>query len=295
MRAGRRNVRISNPDKLLFPDDGITKRDLAAYYAAVAPAMVPHVRDRPLNLWRWNAGIQGDVVVQQAIPKGAPEWVKRIEVRAPARRVGRARGRRRGRDARVAREPELHHAARVDGPRRPARVSRPARVRPRPARRGPGLALPGDPRRRARARRGAARARAAAVRDDVGLARAARRRRRCAGARMPTRRARRRARSPSRSPSAAPTSSRPRGARRSAAAACSSTWPATRTRRPRSRPTRSARCPARRSPRRSPGRSSRTPELHPRRWTLASVPERLERGGDPWEGIAADARALPRT
>ena len=42
--------------------------------------MVPHVRDRPLNLWRWNAGIQGDVVVQQAIPKGAPDWVKRIEV-----------------------------------------------------------------------------------------------------------------------------------------------------------------------------------------------------------------------
>jgi bifunctional non-homologous end joining protein LigD len=80
MRAGRRKVRISNPAKVLFPDDGITKEDLAAYYAAVAPAMVPHVRDRPLNLWRWNSGIQGDVVVQQAIPKGAPEWVKRVEV-----------------------------------------------------------------------------------------------------------------------------------------------------------------------------------------------------------------------
>jgi bifunctional non-homologous end joining protein LigD len=80
MRAGRRKVRISNPAKVLFPDDGITKQDLAAYYAAVAPAMVRHVRDRPLNLWRWNNGIQGDVVVQQAIPKGAPEWVKRVEV-----------------------------------------------------------------------------------------------------------------------------------------------------------------------------------------------------------------------
>ena len=80
MRAGRRKVRISNPAKVLFPDDGITKQDLAGYYAAVAPAMVPHVRDRPLNLWRWNAGIDRDVVVQQAIPKGAPEWVKRVEV-----------------------------------------------------------------------------------------------------------------------------------------------------------------------------------------------------------------------
>ncbi len=80
MRAGRRTVRISNPAKVLFPADGITKEDLAGYYAAVAPAMVPHVRDRPLNLWRWNDGIERDVVIQQAIPKGAPEWVKRVEV-----------------------------------------------------------------------------------------------------------------------------------------------------------------------------------------------------------------------
>jgi bifunctional non-homologous end joining protein LigD len=80
VRAGRRRVRISNPDKVLFPADGITKLDLAGYYAAVADAMVPHVRDRPLNLWRWNKGIDEPVVVQQAIPKGAPEWVRRVAV-----------------------------------------------------------------------------------------------------------------------------------------------------------------------------------------------------------------------
>lgn len=80
IRAGRRRVRISNPDKVLFPADGISKLDLARYYAAVAPAMVPHVRDRPLNLWRWNTGIENEVVVQQAIPKGAPEWVRRVTV-----------------------------------------------------------------------------------------------------------------------------------------------------------------------------------------------------------------------
>jgi bifunctional non-homologous end joining protein LigD len=80
VRAGRRRVRISNPDKLLFPADGIAKADLAAYYAEIAPAMLPHVRDRPLNLWRWNAGIDEPVVVQQAIPKGAPEWVRRVTV-----------------------------------------------------------------------------------------------------------------------------------------------------------------------------------------------------------------------
>ena len=86
LKAGRRQVRISNPDKVLFPDDGITKADLADYYAAVAPAMVEHTRDRPLNLWRWNTGIANDVVIQQAIPKGAPDWVKRVTV--PRRRGG---------------------------------------------------------------------------------------------------------------------------------------------------------------------------------------------------------------
>jgi bifunctional non-homologous end joining protein LigD len=80
LKVGRRTVRISNPDKVLFPDDGITKADLADYYAAVAPAMVEHTRDRPLNLWRWNRGIDNEVVIQQAIPKGAPDWVKRVTV-----------------------------------------------------------------------------------------------------------------------------------------------------------------------------------------------------------------------
>src|SRR3954452_18090987 len=80
------DVKLSHPDKVLFPADGITKADLAAYYEAVAPAMVPHTKQRPLNLWRWNAGIERPVVVQQAIPKGAPEWVATVVV--PRRRGG---------------------------------------------------------------------------------------------------------------------------------------------------------------------------------------------------------------
>jgi bifunctional non-homologous end joining protein LigD len=80
LRAGRRRVRISNSDKVLFPGDGITKLDLAEYYAAVAPVMAQHMKDRPLNLWRWNRGIDNELVIQQAIPKGAPDWVKRVTV-----------------------------------------------------------------------------------------------------------------------------------------------------------------------------------------------------------------------
>ena len=86
VRAGRRRVRLSHPDKVLFPADGITKADLAGYYLDVAEAMVPLVRDRPLNLWRWNAGIRRPVVIQQAIPKGAPDWVRTVTV--PRRKGG---------------------------------------------------------------------------------------------------------------------------------------------------------------------------------------------------------------
>jgi bifunctional non-homologous end joining protein LigD len=79
-------VKLSHPDKVLFPGDGLTKADLADYYERVAEFMLPHLRDRPLNLWRWNAGIDGPRVVQQDIPKGAPAWVKRVQT--PRRKGG---------------------------------------------------------------------------------------------------------------------------------------------------------------------------------------------------------------
>jgi bifunctional non-homologous end joining protein LigD len=80
------SVKLSHPDKVLFPADGLTKADLAGHYARVAEAMLPHVRDRPMNLWRWNNGIDGERVVQQSLPKGAPDWVARVEV--PRRKGG---------------------------------------------------------------------------------------------------------------------------------------------------------------------------------------------------------------
>jgi bifunctional non-homologous end joining protein LigD len=79
-------VKLSHPDKVLFPDDGITKAELAEHYARVAQVMIPHTRDRPMNLWRWNSGIGGERVVQQALPKGAPDWIARCEV--PRRKGG---------------------------------------------------------------------------------------------------------------------------------------------------------------------------------------------------------------
>jgi bifunctional non-homologous end joining protein LigD len=80
IRAGRRTVTISNRDKVLFPDDGITKGDLVSYYVAIAPRMVPLVRDRPLTMERYPDGIASERIFQKNIAKYFPDWVPRAEV-----------------------------------------------------------------------------------------------------------------------------------------------------------------------------------------------------------------------
>jgi len=68
-------VKLSSPDRVLFPDEGITKGDLFAYYEQVAPVLVPHLRDRPFTLKRYPYGITGDVYFQKQVPRGAPAWI----------------------------------------------------------------------------------------------------------------------------------------------------------------------------------------------------------------------------
>ena len=71
---------ITHPEKVLFPDDGITKGELAAYYEAVAAAMVPHIRARPVTMERYPAGIKAEGFFQKDVSKGFPEWLERVEV-----------------------------------------------------------------------------------------------------------------------------------------------------------------------------------------------------------------------
>lgn len=71
---------ITHPDKVLFPDDGITKGDLAAYYEAIAPVMLPHIRNRPVTMERYPAGIGRKGFWQKDVSKGFPAWLQRVEV-----------------------------------------------------------------------------------------------------------------------------------------------------------------------------------------------------------------------
>jgi bifunctional non-homologous end joining protein LigD len=79
IRAGRRNVDIPRPDKPLFGSE-ITKLDLASYYERVASAMLPHLARRPLNLERYPQGIAGVRIFQQHAAGHLPAWVGRVEV-----------------------------------------------------------------------------------------------------------------------------------------------------------------------------------------------------------------------
>ena len=73
-------VEISHPEKLLFPDDGITKGDLAAYYEDVARWMLPHVRDRPVSMQRFPDGIAGKGFFHKDAPDYFPDWIARAEL-----------------------------------------------------------------------------------------------------------------------------------------------------------------------------------------------------------------------
>jgi bifunctional non-homologous end joining protein LigD len=73
-------VELSNPDKLLFPDDGITKADLAEHYERVAGAMLPHLRQRPLSLQVYPGGIKRPGHFLKQIPDYFPDWIDRAEL-----------------------------------------------------------------------------------------------------------------------------------------------------------------------------------------------------------------------
>jgi len=74
------SIIISHPEKVLFPDDGITKGDLVDYYGRIADRMVPLVRDRPLHMNRFPDGIGRIAIQQKRVPDSFPQWISRVTV-----------------------------------------------------------------------------------------------------------------------------------------------------------------------------------------------------------------------
>jgi len=87
-----RSVRLSSPERVLFPDEGITKQDLFEYYRAIAPVLVPHLRNRPFTMKRSPYGAGGEVYFQKQAPKGMPSWIRTRTYRTyPRGRKGESR------------------------------------------------------------------------------------------------------------------------------------------------------------------------------------------------------------
>jgi bifunctional non-homologous end joining protein LigD len=78
--SAKRTIVITHPEKVLFPDDGITKGELATYYEAIAPVMMPHIRMRPVTMERYPTGIGRKGFWQKDVSKGFPDWLERIAV-----------------------------------------------------------------------------------------------------------------------------------------------------------------------------------------------------------------------
>lgn len=87
LEVGARSVRLTNPDRVYFPAHGWTKLDLANYYLAVGDGIVRALQERPCMLHRFPSGLAGDKVFQKRLPAGAPPWVETVQVYFP--RYGR--------------------------------------------------------------------------------------------------------------------------------------------------------------------------------------------------------------
>jgi bifunctional non-homologous end joining protein LigD len=83
-----KTVNLTSPERVLYPDDGITKGDVFAYYERVGPTLVPHLRDRPFTMKRYPHGITGEVFFQKQAPKGMPDWIPTRQFRTWRREGG---------------------------------------------------------------------------------------------------------------------------------------------------------------------------------------------------------------
>jgi DNA ligase D len=83
IEAGQHTVRVTNPDRIYFPELGLTKLDLVQYYLSVGDGIVRALRDRPCMMHRFPEGLAGDKVHQKRVPHGAPPWLETVRIFFP--------------------------------------------------------------------------------------------------------------------------------------------------------------------------------------------------------------------
>src|SRR3954465_7203149 len=87
IKIGRRQVRLSNVDKVLSPASGMTKGEVVRYYLDIAPHLLPHLKDRPLTLKRYPNGVDQPFFYEKMCPSHRPDWVATTRVETDSRPV----------------------------------------------------------------------------------------------------------------------------------------------------------------------------------------------------------------
>jgi bifunctional non-homologous end joining protein LigD len=82
-----RQLRLSNLDKVLYPEVGFTKGQVIDYYSRIAPVLLPHLKNRPLTLKRYPNGVGDKFFYEKQAPSHRPEWVKTVPVQARGRTI----------------------------------------------------------------------------------------------------------------------------------------------------------------------------------------------------------------
>src|SRR5205814_651418 len=87
VQVAGRDVTVTNRDKVFFPKSGMTKGDLVDYYVAVAPAVLPHVSNRVMQMLRYPNGVEGEFFYQKRVPVPHPDWLETIHIEFPSGRT----------------------------------------------------------------------------------------------------------------------------------------------------------------------------------------------------------------
>ena len=83
MRIGKRDVAITNLEKVFFPGRGLTKGDLVSYYVDIAPYALNHVERRPMQMKRYPHGVEGEFFYQKRVPQPHPDWLETVYIVFP--------------------------------------------------------------------------------------------------------------------------------------------------------------------------------------------------------------------